>query len=140
MGVSEYIPYNIWIVMFLKEQGYEIKDNVIYQDNKSAMLMEQNGRNSCTGNSRHINIRYFFVKDRVDKKEMRIQYCPTGLMLADYYTKPLMGSKFQEFRNYIMGWKSIDDLVREINVPNGIKERVGISGSSDSDSIRYSYK
>jgi len=96
--VSEYIPYNLWILMFLEEQGYGIKDNVIYEDNQSAMLMEKNGRISCTGNSRHVNIRYLFLKDRIDKGEVRVQYCPTGLMLADYYTKPLMGSKFQEFR------------------------------------------
>ena len=125
VGVSEYIPYNLWILMFLEEQGYGIKENVIYQDNQSAMLMEKNGRNSCTGNSRHINVRYFFVKDRIDKGEVRVQYCPTGLMLADYYTKPLMGAKFQEFRNYVMGWKNISELVREIDNSDRIKERVG---------------
>ena len=59
VGMAEYIPYNLWLLMFLEQQGYGIKNNVIYQDNQSAMLMEKNGRNSCTGNSRHINIRYF---------------------------------------------------------------------------------
>ena len=131
VGVAEYIPYNLWILMFLKEQGYEIRDNIIYQDNKSAMLMEQNGRNSCTGNSRHINIRYFWVKDRVENKEIKIQYCPTGLMLADYYTKPLMGTKFQEFRSYVMGWKNMNELVCEINDSDRIKERVGITHNSN---------
>ena len=47
-------------------------------------------------------------------------------MLANYYTNPLMGAKFQEFRNYIMGWKNMKELVKEINDSNGIKERVGI--------------
>ena len=56
------------------------------------MKMEINGRNSCTGNSRHIDIKYFWVKDRVDKKEVEIQYCPTHLMLADYFTKHYKGS------------------------------------------------
>ena len=123
--------------MFLEEQGYGIKNNVIYQDNQSAILMEKNGRNSCTGNSRHINIRYFFVKDRIDKGEVRVQYCPTGLMLGDFYTKPLMGAKFKEFREYIMGWKNINGIINEINDfkrstncindPDIIKERVGNS-------------
>ena len=63
VGMSDYIPYNIWFLNFLKSQGYEIKQNVVYQDNQSAIRMEKNGRNSCMGNSRHINIRYFFVKD-----------------------------------------------------------------------------
>ena len=33
----------------------------------------------------------FFVKDRVDKKDICIQYCPTEQMLADFFTKPLQG-------------------------------------------------
>ena len=53
---------------FMKEQGYEIQKNEIFQDNQSAMKMEINGRHSCTGNSRHIDIRYFFTKDKVDKR------------------------------------------------------------------------
>ena len=142
VGVAEYVPYNLWLLMFLEKQGYGIKDNVIFQDNQSAMLMEQNGRNSCTGNSRHINVRYFFVKDRIDKGEIRVQYCPTGLMLADYYTKPLMGAKFREFRSYVMGWKNISYLVKEINDSDRIKERVGnqekLNYSVKCDSIRIS--
>ena len=50
----------------------------------SAIRTEKNGRNSCTGNSRHVHVRYFFVKDRVDKGELTIEYCPTSEMLADY--------------------------------------------------------
>ena len=73
MGLSEYLPYNIWMKNFLESQGYEVKENVIYQDNESAIKMEKNGRNSCTGNSRHVSIRYFFIKDRVEK--VRLQSC-----------------------------------------------------------------
>ena len=115
VGVAEYVPYNIWLCMFLKEQGYEIKDNVIYQDNKSAMLMQKNGRNSCTENSRHINVRYFFVKDRIDKKEMRVEYLPTNLMVADYFTKPLYGKRFHAIRNFLMGWEDISTLSQIID-------------------------
>ena len=80
------------------------------QDNMSAIRMEKNGRNSCTGNSRHIDIRYFWVKDRVDKKELEIKYCPTHIMIADYFTKPLQGKLFHRLREVIMGWKHIDTL------------------------------
>ena len=125
VGVGEYLPYNIWLLMFLKHQGYEIKNNVVYQDNESAMLMEKNGRNSCTGNSRHVNIRYFFVKDRIDKKELKVEYCPTHLMLADYFSKPLRGKQFQEQRSYLMGWKPLTDLITRIQ-DHQIKEGVRI--------------
>ena len=125
VGMSEYIPYNIWLLMFLKAQGYKIVNNTIYQDNQSAILMEKNGRNSCTGNSRHINTRYFFVKDRIEKGEFKVEYCPTLLMIGDYFTKPIVGKRFRELRKVIMGEKSIFDLDPSILQP--IKERVGFS-------------
>ena len=77
---------------------------MIYQDNKSAILMKKNGRNSCTGNSRHINIRYFWIKDVVEQGNVKVEYTLTHLMLVYYYTKPLSGSSFKEMREYIMGW------------------------------------
>ena len=122
VGVSEYLPYDLWQVNFFKFQGYDIRNNYIYQDNESATKMEINGRNSCTGNSRHVDIKYFWVKDRVDKKEMQIKYCPTTLMLADYFTKPLQGNVFRRFREVIMGHRHINDLLLDSDFQ--IKERV----------------
>ena len=62
VGVSEYFPYNIWLMMFMDAQGYGIKNNIVYQDNQSTMKIHINGRNLCTGNSRHINIHYFLLR------------------------------------------------------------------------------
>eukprot|EP00957_Ditylum_brightwellii_P013878 1046253-Ditylum_brightwellii.AAC.1 len=41
VGLAEYQPYNTWLLMFLKEQGYGVLNNVIFQDNKSAILMKK---------------------------------------------------------------------------------------------------
>ena len=83
--------------------------------------MLKNGRNSCTGNSRHIHIRHFFVKDRVDKKEIKVEYCPTSIMLADFFTKPLQGALYQKFRDVLMGYKPTTTLEQK---SFEIKERV----------------
>jgi len=72
--------------------------------------MLKNGRNSCTGNSRHIDIRYFFVKDRIDKKEVKVAYCPASIILADFFTKPLQGQLFQKFRKVLMRYEPITTL------------------------------
>ena len=96
--------------MFVTMQGCEVEDIFLNQDNQSTILMLKNGRNSCTGNSRHINIRYFFVKDRIDKKEIKVEYCPSLIMLADYFTKPLQGVLFNKLRDVIMGYRPISDL------------------------------
>ena len=62
VGVSDYLPHCVWYRHFMEHQGYDLRNNFIYQDNQSAIRMEKNGRNSCTGNSRHIHIRYFLSK------------------------------------------------------------------------------
>ena len=104
VAVNDYIPYHIWMIDFLRHQGYEVKRKVLYQDNQSAIKMETNGRNSCTGNSRHIDIRFFFVHDRIKKGKLSVVFCPTEKMLADFFTKPLQGKLFKSFRSTIMGY------------------------------------
>ena len=65
-----------------------------------------------------------FVKDRIDKGEMRVDYCPTHLMLADLFTKPLMGGIFRKLRSVIMGYTSIFEP--DPTHLQSIKELVGI--------------
>jgi Reverse transcriptase (RNA-dependent DNA polymerase) len=91
----------LWTRLFLQAQGYK-QDNVMYQDNQSAMKLEKNGRASAGKRSRHINIRYFFVADMQEKKYLTVEYCPTDKMYGDYMTKPLHGQKFNHQRDYIM--------------------------------------
>jgi hypothetical protein len=102
VGVSDLMPMILWTRYFLEAQGYGVGTSTIYQDNQSSILLEKNGRRSSGRRTRHINIRYFFVADRVRAKEVDIEYCHTDLMLADYLTKPLQGSKFLGFRNEIL--------------------------------------
>ena len=69
--VSDYLPYNIHLVSFMKEQKYEFKINKLYKYNQLAIKMEWNGKSSCTINSRHVNICYSFVKERLEKRKWR---------------------------------------------------------------------
>jgi hypothetical protein len=96
------MPQVLWTGYFLKEQGFEVKDTKLYQDNMSSILLEKNGRSSSTKRTRHMEIRYFFIKDQVASKEVTIEHCPTGDMVADYFTKPLQGAHFKKLRDIIM--------------------------------------
>jgi hypothetical protein len=116
VGTDDVMPQMLWTLYFLEAQGYKIDDNVLFQDNKSSILMETNGRGSSGKRTRHINVRYFFIADRVKSKEIRIEYCPTGIMIADYFTKPLQGVLFRKLRAMIMGHVDIalpDDQVTD---------------------------
>ena len=109
--------------MFYEAQGYEITKYVLFQNNESVIKKEKNGRDFCTGNSRYINIRHFFVKYRVYKEAIELQLCPTHLMIADYFTKPLQGNLFKLFRDIIMVYKHIGDILADIE--STAKEPVG---------------
>ena len=88
--------------VFLMCQGIRVQKNIVYQDNKSTILLATNGMASSSKRTRHINLRFFFIKDRIDSNEASIEYCPTGEMIGDFFTKPLQGSKFMEMRAIIM--------------------------------------
>ena len=64
--------------------------------------MERNGKASSGKRTRHINIRYFFITDCVNMKEISIEWCPSKDMVADFMTKPLQGSHFKRLRDIIM--------------------------------------
>jgi hypothetical protein len=102
IGVDDLMPQMMWTGYFLKAQGVVVVDTVLYQDNKSSILLEKNGRASSGKRTRHINIRFYFVADCVDNGELSIEHCPTEDMVADYFTKPLQGAPFYKLRDQIM--------------------------------------
>ena len=92
----------------MEQQGYPLSKNILFQDNKSAILLENNSKRSAGKRSRALNVRYFFLTDQVKKGNLTIEYCPTDVMWADFMTKPLQGEKFRKFRDDILGisWKN----------------------------------
>ena len=102
VGADDVLGDLLWTRNFLEAQGYPSKKTTLYQDNTSAILLENNGRDSAGKRSRHIDIRYFFIKDCIEKNKLEVEYCPTDDMVADFMTKPLQGAKFNKFRKIIM--------------------------------------
>ena len=95
VAADDVLPQALWTRMFLEHQGYS-SETTIYQDNTSAMLLERNGMESSSKRTRHINVRFYFIKDCVDKKQVQVKYCPTKEMKGDYPSKPLQGSLFKK--------------------------------------------
>ena len=103
VGVDDLMSLILWSCNFLRVQGYSVKDNILYQDNKSAILLERNGKLSSGKRTKHIAIRYFFVTDRIKSRELKAKWCPTADMVADFLTKPLQGAAFTKLRDLLMG-------------------------------------
>ncbi len=86
----------------MEMQGYKAGEEVVNQDNKSTIILAEKGR-STSSRMRNISIRYFFVKDRIESKEVPVQHCGgTEGMIADFLAKPLQGSLFLQHRQAIL--------------------------------------
>jgi hypothetical protein len=103
VGADDAMNLILWTRLFLGEQGYDVLENIVFQDNKSAILLEKNGKRSSSKRTRALNIRYFFITDQVEQGNLKIEYCPTGEMVGDFFTKPLQGELFAKFKAAIMG-------------------------------------
>ena len=103
VGVDDLMPSILWTRLFLKEQGYAVKENIVFQDNTSAILLEKNGKASSSKRTKHINIHYFFVTDMIKKDMLDVHWCPTEDMVGDFWTKPTQGALFRKHRDLIMG-------------------------------------
>ena len=96
----------IWSRDFLPAQGYDVPPARVYQDNKSAIALEEKDASSSE-RTRHVHIRYYWVnlKDRIDAKDIEVIFMPTNDMIGDVLTKPLQGDKFLALRKKLLNWE-----------------------------------
>ena len=66
------------------------------------MKLKMNGKTSSGKRTRHFDIKLFYLTDLVKREEIQIKYCPTEKMIADFMTKPLVGTKFMSLSNQIL--------------------------------------
>ena len=76
---------------------------MIKEDNQGTIALSRNPK--YHPRTKHIDIKYHFIRDKVAKKELILDYCPTEQMLADLLTKPLGKTLFQRLRG-LMGVKN----------------------------------
>ena len=101
-GASDGASQILWTSYFLQNQGAGVKVSGLHQDNQSVELLQKNRHMSSNQRTTHIDTHFFFVKDRIDKKEISVVHSPTEYMVTDFFTKTLLGTKFIEFRENIM--------------------------------------
>ena len=80
-----------------------LEQNILYQDNKSTILLLNNGKTSAGRRTRALNVRYFFLTDQIQRDTLQVEYCPAIKMVGDFMSKPLQGRLFQVFKKEIMG-------------------------------------
>ena len=61
------LAYILWARYFMEAQGYDMEPTILYQDNISAILLEVNGKASSTKQTKYIKVKYFYVKEKINK-------------------------------------------------------------------------
>ena len=102
IAADDIVPHLLPICKVIRDLGYSTGIPTLYQDNLSAIHLEENGRNS-KGRSRHINIRYFYVQEQINNQMLKVKHLRTEEMLADFFTKPIEGHQFVKLRDIILG-------------------------------------
>jgi histone deacetylase 1/2 len=105
IALSDKATRAIWCREFLTHQGHSAAPATLYQDNESTIKLSTNGVAS-SDRTRHVSIRYFWIKDRCATGDVEVIYKPTDEMVADILTKPLHGEKFKELRSLLLNWDS----------------------------------
>ena len=88
IALSDSANQGIFIRNFLLGQGYKVPPVTVYQDNTSCRALIERGR-SIAERTRHISIRYFWLREQVENKEAIVVHKGTREMYANVLTKPL---------------------------------------------------
>ena len=83
VGIADILGMMMWCKYFMEAQGYTIDSNILYQDNKSTILLANNGRISAGKNSNHIKNRFFLITDKFLQGYLKIRHKVTDDMWAD---------------------------------------------------------
>jgi hypothetical protein len=98
IALSEACKEALWIRRILHDLNQSCDEaTTIYEDNQSCLKIIEEEKFS--NRSKHIDVRYHFVKDYVEKKVIKCTYCPTEKMIADLLTKPLSGHRIITLRS-----------------------------------------
>jgi hypothetical protein len=103
IATSDHVVRVLHTRNFIIAQGYDIGPAIVYQDNMSVMEVVKRGQNGSS-QTKHIAIRYNFIRDYVGSGEIEIRYMPTEMMVADVLTKPMQGAAFVEARRRLLNW------------------------------------
>ena len=91
----------VWLKTLLNDlKVFSIKEPMlIFEDNQSAICLAKNPRDHPK--TKHISIKFHYIRELIDSGEIKVQYCPTSEMLADIFTKGLSAEKFNKLRSML---------------------------------------
>ena len=90
----------VWIRRLLSDlTATQGQATVLMEDNQGAICIAKNLVSHAR--TKHIDVRYHYVREAVNDGVINLQYCPTHEMIADILTKPLPKKRFETLHSNI---------------------------------------
>jgi hypothetical protein len=97
MAASNATKEAIWLRVLLEDLGFpQMTATTIHADNQGCIALSKNP--VAHSRAKHIDIRHHFIRERIARREIDLQFCPTTQMIADIFTKQLPREAFEKFR------------------------------------------
>jgi hypothetical protein len=91
-----------WARQFLSDLGFpQLAPTIVYEDNLSTIHLVEHGNDK--GKTKHMDVRYHYIKELVDNGSVKLAHQSTLLMIADMLTKALSSSAFLRLRPFLLG-------------------------------------
>jgi hypothetical protein len=102
VAIYDGLDFLIWFRKIMDYIGARQDTTTIFQDNTSTITMMYMGRGSSQSKTKHIDIRYFFIKQFLDNKTFDIEHLSRDNMVADFFASPRTGQTFRRTRDILM--------------------------------------
>lgn len=91
---------SVWLNEILNHLKVKTVSSIeLRMDNTSAISLAKNPVSH--GRSKHIDVKYHFLRDMVNKGKIELKYCRTELQLANLFTKAISLERFKSLRSKI---------------------------------------
>ena len=94
----------LWLRPLLKELGFNLGTTPVYIDNTGAEKLAKNPNNHQR--TKHIDIRYHFIRQAIEKKEVELHHVDTKENQADLLTKSTTVAIFQKLQPKLFNLKT----------------------------------
>ena len=102
IALAHGLKETLWVYQTLLTMGLQIELPIkVYEDNQACIQIADNPISQRR--TRHIDIRYHFVRDYIEDGTITMEYCTSAQMLADIMTKIMHKPTFERLRNKIIG-------------------------------------
>jgi ribonuclease HI len=95
IALTEAVAYALYFIEWLKFQRKDIPEVKIYQDNQSVLAL-LNSNHTGIKSTKHLQVRYFFIRQHIKSGEVVMIWCKSSDMIADILTKAVTGQLFKD--------------------------------------------